>query len=349
MKKLGFIILSLLVCLPVMTNARPKTNYRNALVYVYSPASNVMEDENIKLEIYAGSLWAVNKTPKTIFFDLSQCFGVHNGISYQLIPDDKKSSKKKKHQNITTEDEFISLPPSTGKETYTFIVNLSSGITAMEYTTSERTDNDFTEYDKRLLNLINEMVNESLEADPKGKDYIGTSYRHLTEDESVNNIGANIAYAFNKKAEDWTPLAISTWVSDIYFAPYYIEMPQELKKKDKRGFGVKETEAATIHIKAENPPFDFEEERPPIAVLDWTGSYKNGTFKLNHTRIAKKKGGMSFGMGLLIGGIFGGLASLLNNPDITNYKSLINFDGQYANWGNLKYMSSDDLTKFNNQ
>lgn len=350
MKKLGFMILSLLVFIPVMTNAKLKkeTNYRNALVYAYSPVNNVIEDENVKLEIYDGCLWAVNKTNKTIFFDLSQCFGVYNGTSYAYFTDDKKASKKK-NKNITTENEFISLPPFTGKETYTFIMNLSGGIVAATYTTAERTDNDFTEYDKRLLNLINEMVNESLEADPKGKNYIGTSYRHLTEDESVNSIGANIAYAFNKKAEDWTPLAISTWVSDVYFVPYYVEMPQELTKKEIRGFGVKETEAAKLHIKAKSP-FEFEQDRSPITVLDWVGHYKQGTFELDFTRVSKKKG-LSLGKALLagLGGIAGIVAAFSTNPNETNYKQLIYFDGQNDDWGEMKYMDSKDMSKFKNE
>lgn len=349
MRNLKFIVLFLLVCIPVMINAKSKkeTNYRNALVYAYSPANSVNEDDNIKLLIYDGSLYAVNKTEKTIFLDISQCFGVYNGFSYPIITDDKKS--KKKNKNVTTENEFISLPPFTGTETFTFIMNLSGRIGG-EYSTTESQapGGDFTEYDKRLLNLINELVNESLEADSKGKDYVGTSYRHLTEDESINNIGANVAYAFNKRAEDWTPLAISTWVSDIYFTPYYVEMPQELTKKDKRGFGIKETEAAKIHIKADSP-FEFDIDRCPITVLDWTGNYKKGTFKLNYTHISKKKGGTSFGVGLLTAGLFGGLASLLSNPQEIYYKSLIHFDGKNDDWGKMTYMKNDDLSKFDNK
>ena len=49
------------------------TSYRYELVYAYSQANSIYEDENIKLEIYNQELWALNKTPKTIFIDLFQC------------------------------------------------------------------------------------------------------------------------------------------------------------------------------------------------------------------------------------------------------------------------------------
>lgn len=353
MKKIEFIILSLLICIPVMTNAKPKkeTSYRNALVYAYSPANNVYEDENIKLEIYDESLYATNKTDRTIFLDLSQCFGVHNGSSYPLFEkqtDEKKASKAK---NSTSVDEFKSIAPSTGgKQNETFIVYLGGKIYG-KYTTTESPSKNFSEYDERLLTLINEMVNESLEEDPKGKEYVGTAYRHLTEDESINNIGVNVAYAFNKRSEEWIPAAISTWVSDVYFTPYYVEMPQELTKKEKRGFGVKKAEAAKIHIKADSP-FEFDEDHSPIAVLDWTGNYKKGTFELNSTRISKKKG-MSFGAAFLAGLATiatGGLgAALFLDPNEINYKAVYDFNGQNSDWGRMKYMDSKDLTKFENE
>lgn len=49
------------------------TSYRYELVYAYSQANSIYEDENIKLEIYNQEHWALNKTQKTIFIDLLQC------------------------------------------------------------------------------------------------------------------------------------------------------------------------------------------------------------------------------------------------------------------------------------
>ena len=263
-----------LIAIAAIAGDNVKTNYRTALVMAYSPANSVFEDENIKLEIFNEKLWATNKTEKTIFIDLSQCFLVHNGSSYPMFnashQDDKNASKK----NVSTSiDEFISIAPSIGsKQNETFICNLAGNLYG-KYTTTEAPSGNFSEYEERLLTLVNELVNESLEADPKGKSYIGTATRHLTEDESINTIGATIAYAFNKRAENWTPVSISTWVSDVYLSPYYVDMPQEISKKDQRGFGIKKTEAAKLHIKADSP-FEFEGDKSPIIVFDWVGDFK---------------------------------------------------------------------------
>lgn len=73
MKKLSIIFAMIgLFALSAFAGDEIKTNYRNALVMAYSPANNVFEDENIKLEIYGERLWATNKSNKTIFIDLSQ-------------------------------------------------------------------------------------------------------------------------------------------------------------------------------------------------------------------------------------------------------------------------------------
>ncbi len=353
MKRLFYLLICMaFAVMPILAKDGLKTNFRTALVMAYSPANSIYEDENIKLEIFNEQLWATNKTEKTIFLDLSQCFLSHNGSSYPMFSketDEKKASKQKISNSI---DEFISIAPATGtKQNETWICDLAPIVGYGTYSTTETPSGKFSEYEERLLNLLNEMVNESLEADPKGKNYIGTSHRHLTEDESVNNIGANIAYAFNKRAEDWTPIAISTWVSDLFFTPYYVEMPKDIKKEEKRGFGVKKTESAKIHMKADSP-FEFNEEKSPLTVYDWTGDFEKGTFDLNSTRVSKKKG-MSFGKAMLAGlatvATGGVAAALFTNPEELYYKSIIIFDGQNDDWGKMTYFNNKDLSQFNNK
>lgn len=351
MKKL-FLLIALLGIVAGNVNARDqKTKYRTALVMAYSPANSVYEDENIKLEIYSERLWATNKTSKTIFIDLSQCFLVHNGSSYPMFDEaqnEKKASKKKKSTSV---EEFISIAPSTGsRQNETFICNMGTGIYG-KYTTSESPSGNFSDYEERMLTLINEMVNESLEADPKGKQYLGTASRHLTEDESINNIGASIAYAFNKRAEEWHPVIISTWVSDVYLAPYYVEMPPELSKKEKRGFGVKKTEAAKVHIKADSP-FEFEQDKSPVIICDWVGDFKKGEFKLGATWVSKKRG-MNLGKAVLATFVTlatGGYGAVLfANFDETYYKKEVVFRGVNDDWGKMEYMKSSDLSQFKNE
>lgn len=350
MKKV-ILLIGLIVTVALSAMAGDKTNYRTALVLAYSPANNVYEDDNIKLEIYNEKLWATNKTNRTIFIDLSQCFAVHNGTSYPMFEEHKDEKNASKSKVSTSIDQFISIAPATGsKQNETFICNLAGGIYG-KYSTTESPSGQFSEYEERLLTMMNEMINESLSADPKGKQYVGTSHRHLMEDESVNNIGANIAYAFNKRAEDWTPVGISTWVSDVYFTPYYVEMPIDLDKKQQRGFGVKKTEAAKVYVKADSP-FEFDTDKSPVIVADWVGDFKKGEFTLTPTWVVKKKG-MSFGKAFL-GGLAtlatgGAAAFLLVNDDETYYKKSVVFDGGNQVWPGMSYMGNPDLSQFNNK
>jgi len=164
MKKTS-ILFALLCLVAVSVSAGgTKTDYRNALVLAYSQANSVYEDDNIKLEIYNEQLWATNKTKKTIFIDKAQCFVFHNGQAKPMFDseqnkqgDDKKASKKGKS---TKEDEYITIAPNIGaKQNETYIFNMSTSL-YRKYTTTETTDDDFTEYDKRLLSIVEELVTE---------------------------------------------------------------------------------------------------------------------------------------------------------------------------------------------
>ena len=338
MKKISLLFALLCVISVNEVAGKTKTEYRNALIFAYSQANSVYEDENIKLEIYNEQLWATNKTKKTIFIDLAQCFAFHNGASTPLFDSSvkKQGDKKASKKGISTkDDEYISIAPSIGAEqNETFIIQMSTRIYG-DYTTTETPSNDFTDYDKRLLNIVEELVTESQEADRKGKDYVGTAVRHLTEDESINNIGASVAYSFNKKSEVWTNVSLSTWVSDVIFAPFFIELPQDLKKKEQRGFGVKETLPAIVHVKA-NTPFEFDTDKSPIIVCDWEGNFKKCTFKLSPTRITKKKGNF---LGRFLGGFFTFGATWYIPLSETTYKQIIHFDGTNSDWGKLNYAS----------
>lgn len=283
-----------------------ETSYRYALVLAYSP-DNIYEDENIKLQIYNEKLWITNKTDRTIFIDYSQCFLTQNGSSFPMYSkkqDEKKASKVGVSSSVS---EYLSIAPSTGgKQNETFVCNMGEYMYGSYSTTETPTSkNAFSEFDKRFFNAINYLLSESIKADPKGERYIGTSTCHFTEDESVSTISASIAYAFNKNSDNWKAVTLSTWISDIIFAPCYFEKPKKLSKKEKRGFGIKESEDAIIHIKAESP-FEYEQDKSPLFIADWTGNYKKGTFHLSTALV------------------FG-------------YRITLRFDGKDANWGEMKY------------
>lgn len=347
MKKIVIVVL-FLIGITIFSYADNKnhTEYRNAIVMAYSPANNVYEDENIKFEIYNEGLYATNKTDKTIFLDLSQCFLVHNGSLYPMFEEAQNEKHASKSKESTSIEEFLSIPPSIGsKQNETYICQVAGGFFG-KYTTSESPSRSFSEWEKRFRTVINEMLNESLEADPKGKEYIGTSYRHLTEDESVNNIGATVAYAFNKRSQDWTPVTISTWVSDIYFAPYYIEIPKGLKEDERRGFGVKNYDAAIIHVKADSP-FEFDNENSPVLVGDWYGDFKKGEFEIAPTWIPKYKKKTKWLKDILSWSFNGNISNIdKTNPIETYYKRKLSFDGMNDDWGKMKYMNKKNLSEF---
>ena len=333
MKKF-ILILSVCMCTLSATAGNKKTLYRNALVLAYSQANSVYEDDNIKLEIYNEELWATNKTTKTIFIDLAQCFLFHNGSSTPMISrDDKKQGDNKASRAgyTSSDDEFFTLPPNMGPKQNDACIsrNLATRIYG-QYSTTESKSIDFTEYDKRFLNLIELILEESLNRSEKGKNLTGSVRIHLTEDESINNIGASIAYSFNKKSEEWTNVSLTTWVSDVIFAPYYLEIPKDLKKKEKKGFGIKETDPVFIHIRADEP-FEFDEEKSPIIVCDWSGDYKKGTFLLTPTLVVnyKKEPKQLAGKKIFKDFIF--------RSDVEYYKRRYKFDGPEAEWGKLEY------------
>lgn len=346
MKKLLFILsVFCLLSNVVIANNKTKTDYRNALILAYSPVNSVYEDENIRLEIYNEMLFATNLTKKTIFIDLSQCFLMNNGSSYPMTSNKTDEKKASKHGVSTSIDEFLTIAPATGsKQNETFICNMSSRIYGT-YTTTESPSGNFSEYETRMLNIINDLINESKKQDPKNKMYYGTAVRHLTEEESVGNIGASIAYAFNKRSEDWTTVTLSTWVSDIIFTPYYIEMPKEITKKEQQGFGIKESDPAKIHVKA-NTPFEFDEDKSPVIVCDWTGDYKKGKFYLYPTKISKEKKMNKLTAGLLTFVTGGATAALLFTPiSETYYKNIICWDGSDSDWGKMNYTDGIMKTK----
>lgn len=337
MKKLLILMLlcGLAVC-EVSAKKKLKTNYRNALIYTYSQSS--VEDDNLKLEIYNGTLYAINKTKETIFLDLSQCFVNINGTSYPMYEETQVKKKAAKKGIVTSADVFMTISPSLGeKQNKVSIVGLEPTIWG-KYTTSETPLGTIDDKARQLFAVINELTEKSRSEDPKGKRYLGTATRHLTEDESFQNIAVSIAYAFNKKAEKWTNCQLSTWVSDVIFAPFYVELPEDLKRKDKKGFAVKEQKPAIIHVKAEYP-FEFESDKSPIMLADWEGDYKKGTFTLQVARPVKTdKSFTSIGISLLASVLTKGQGTF--TLDNKYYKSVNQFDGTNVDWGEMTYAKS---------
>lgn len=335
-------ILASLLVLAGSVSAKVSTNYRNAILLAYSPVNSVYEDDNIRLEIYDEALWATNKTKKPIFIDISRCFLVNNGASYPMWTESVDEKKASKGGTTTDIASYVTIAPATGdKQNATFICDMSQRLYG-EYSSVGSPSEDFSEYDKRFLELVCDLVNESLTADPKIKSHIGTVTRHFTEDESISNIGASIAYAFDKKAENWSDAAISTWVSDAIFAPYYVDVPKKLSKNEKKGYGLKEIAPMVVHVKGDSP-FEFDEDKSPIIACDWNGNFNKGTFKLSPIKIkAETNKDVKLGVFLMTGGIKSDRFKPLYE---TYYKTVLQFMGKDADWGKMSHTSSIKNTK----
>ena len=335
MKKLAFLFLIISMTVFNANAGKIYTSYRNALFLAYSQANSVYEDDNIKLEIYNQSLWATNKTSKTIYIDLAQCFSYHNGSSTPMFQPsidvkNKNGDKKASKSGISTKDDlFIVLAPNMGiNQTETHICRLSSHIFGY-YSTTGTPSETFTDYDRRLFNVIKKLL-DGAKTNPKAKKYDGSCAIHLTEDESINNIGASIAYAFNKNTEEWTTVSLSTWVCDVIFAPYYLGKTKEPTQGKKKGFDIKETGPIRIHVKA-NTPFEFEEDKAPIIGCEWIGNYKEGTFNLKEIWVPNEDNISARDVYYTI-------------PSQT-YKCVFKFDGTDSDWGKMKYASWADETE----
>lgn len=330
------ILLVITVCIMSYVDANAgerSTSYRNALILAYSQVNSVYEDDNIKLEFYNEQLWATNKTKKTIFIDRAQCFVFHNGASRPMFETSglRMGGEKASKKGISTKDDvYLTIAPSFGnKQNETYICNLSTRLYG-KYTSTETPSHDFTEYDKRLLTIIGELTEKTKVEKSRPIKFEGTAVHHFTEDESINNIGASIAYAFNKNTEEWTSITLTTWVSDVIFAPCYLEKAKQLSRKEKKGFNTKETDSSVIHIKADSP-FEFDDDKCPLIVCDWDGNYSKGTFELKPTwKFVNPKSSWK----------------IVNSDDDAFEKRIIRFDGKDAPWGkmykstNLEFTSS---------
>ena len=76
------------------------------------------------------------------------------------------------------------------KQNDTYICNMSMSL-YREYTTTESKNDDFSEYDIRLLNTVGELIEESKQLDPKNKDYKGTA--------SLYDVSYSQVYSWVKK------------------------------------------------------------------------------------------------------------------------------------------------------
>lgn len=168
--------------------SKEETKYRNALIFMYSNANSVYEDDNIKLEIYNEALWASNKTTKTIFIAVDQSFLIHNGSARPLWDNSKKEQgdeEASKKAVATEENLTITIAPKISEnQSATCICDVSTALYG-EYSTTETPSGKFTEYDKRLFTAIETLTTEAKRAEDKKKMFLQALLHYISQKTKV--------------------------------------------------------------------------------------------------------------------------------------------------------------------
>lgn len=279
MKKLLFSLCMYLICTNVMAEeingfevGKMDKQGHIGLFMAFSGVDSKYEDENAIVEIYNEALWITNKTNRTIYLDLAQCFAYYNDDAQSLyVPDDKKKNK-----DVVTETQLRTIAPNSTEP----LCGLGSYV-AGTYSAYDGKDvhvvNDNT---AKFMNIVDELRVE-LESENKN-----SATKHLTEDESFINLKAAIAYSFDKESKDAIPVVVNTWLSHVTLAKYFTLLPPQLEKK--KSLSARTVKPAMICASA-NSPFEYEDEKSPIMSYDITINLKKGRFTLSPVVITNEK------------------------------------------------------------
>lgn len=234
------------------------------LFFAFSGVDSKVEDENVIVEIYNQKLWITNKTDKTIYLDLAECFTYIYNEDRPLY----ETKTNKKGQAIVTEDQWLTIAP--GQEEAVAYMGAGLGGTYSAYVGKKvRILNDIT---RKFMGIVDDMRKE-LERQGTGNSAV----RHMTKDESFLTLKAAISYRFSRKEEKSTSIVVETWLSDLIMAKYFTLLPEQQKKE--RSLAAKEVLPAMICTGAESP-FEYEEEKSPILSYDISINLKKGEFTL---------------------------------------------------------------------
>ena len=187
------------------------------LFMAFSGVDSKYEDDNVVVEIYNEALWIKNKTNRTLYLDLAQCFAYYNDDPQSLYVQDEK----KKGKDIVTETQLRTIAPNSLEP----LCGLGSYV-AGTYSAYEGKDvRVVNEYTAMFMNIVDEL-RVDLEEGNKN-----SSTKHLTENESFIKLKAAIAYSFDKESKDAVPVVVSSWLSDITLAKYFTLLPPQQEKQ----------------------------------------------------------------------------------------------------------------------
>lgn len=245
------------------------------LFLAFSGVDSKYEDDNVVVEIYNQLLWVTNKTDRTIYLDLAQCFVYYNDTSFCLYESDEKK------EGHITDTQLINIAPNDNKPIASlggYIAGLySSNNKELKKKEQKKYAVHFLTEDKiNFMNIIDEMRMD-LE-----NTITNSTTRHLTENESFIRLKAAISYSFNKESKDGVndviPVVISSWVSDITLSKYYTLLPPPQEKV--KSLAAKKINPALVCVPAVSP-FEYDEEKSPIIGLDITIDLNKGQFVLD--------------------------------------------------------------------
>lgn len=291
MKKLLFMLCMFMVCTNVFSEningfelTKTDTKARVGLFLAFSGVDSKYEDDNVVVEIYNQELWVINKTNRTIYLDLAQCFVYYNDASFCLYEPDEKD------EDHITETQLINIAPKDSKAIAGlggYIAGLySSNNKGLKKKARKKYNVHYLTEDKiNFMNIIDEMRME-LEG-----TRTNSTVRHLTENESFIRLKAAIAYSFNKESkdgvEDVVPVVISSWVSDIILSKYYTLLPPPQEKV--KSLAAKKINPALVCVPADTP-FEYDEEKSPIIGHDITIDLNKGQFVLDNLVVDQELG-----------------------------------------------------------
>lgn len=246
------------------------------LFLAFSGVDSKTEDDNVALEIYDQCVWLKNKTEKTLYLNLAECFIEIYGETQSLyLPDKtlKTKQKGKTSQDVVQEEQWFTVAP--GKEES--IAYIGTGY----YGT-------YSAYEGKDVRVLNDVTREFMQAVDEMRIEIekgaNSVTRHLTQDESFTRIKAMISYRFSSKQEDATSIAAETWLSDITLSKYYILFPPKQEKE--RSLAAKKVKPAMVCVSAKQP-FEYDKEKSPIIGCDIKVKLKKGEFTLDYLPTSK--------------------------------------------------------------
>lgn len=234
------------------------------LFMAFSGVDNKHEDDNVIAEIYNGHLWLTNKTNRTIYLDLAQCFTYFNERPNCLYVPEKKRGK-----DVITETQLFTIAPNTTEPIAYLGAQLMGTYSAYE---GEHVK-DITDEVEKFMGIVDELRNEF------EKKQCNSVSRHLTEDESFMKLKAAISYSFNREVEESTPIVVTTWLSDITLSKYYNLLPPPLQRK--RNLAAKKARPILVCIAAHSP-FEYENEKSPMFAFEININLTKGQFELTN-------------------------------------------------------------------